>query len=443
MTVFASPTPSHAANLGRRLRAGLSAALVGGALAAGSVVTLSAGAPPAQAQQVMRIAAVVNDEIVTAYEVQSRLAMVIGTSGLPNSPETRQKLLPRVIQQLIDERLKMQEATRLGITIAPQEIEQAKRQIEQNNGLPAGAVDQMMSQSGVDTATLEAQIKADVAWIKVARTSLQRQLSVEPEEVDAVLDQMRQGLGKPERLVSEIVLPVNSPDQEEAVSQLAQRLVQEIRGGANFAALARQFSASPTAAVGGDLGWVRLNGLEPDIERRLSGLQTGTLSEPFRTASGWMIVALRDSRQNNAPSPEETPIDIAQLVIPTGGPGALEADTLATVRARAAAVTSCQEMDTIANEFNLPSSGRLGPVVPNKMPPAIRSVALLLAEGTVSQTIPYDDTEIRLMICAPRNATGLPDRRDIEDRLLNDKLQRAADRALKDLRRRAMIDIRR
>lgn len=439
MTASARPF----ADLRHRLSGPLSAAFLGAVIVAGSVASVGLASQPAAAQQVMRIAAVVNDDIVTALDVQSRMAMVIGTSGLPNTPETRQKLLPRVIQQLIDERLKLQESKRLGIEVAQPEIDQAKRQIERNNNLPAGMIDQMMSQSGVDPTTLESQIRADVAWIKMARTTLQRQITIEPEEVDAVLDQLRRDLGKPENLLAEIVLPVNSPDQEDSVIQLAQRMVQEIRGGANFAALARQFSASPTAAVGGDLGWLPRGRLEPDVERHLSNLQPGQVTEPFRTSGGWTIMALRDRRQTAAPTVDETPIDIAQLVIPVGGAAALPDDRLQEVRARAAAITTCDQMDTVSVEFNLPSSGRLGAVVPAKMPPAIRSVAISLPEKTLSPAISYDNTEIRLMVCERKAADGLPSRRDIEDKLLNEKLQRSADRALRDLRRRAMIDIRR
>ena len=218
-----------------------------------STTAASAGASGGSA---MAIAAVVNEDVITVYDVQSRVQMFMATSGMENSPEMQRRLVPQVVQSLIDERLKLQEAKKLKIATTDAEVRNAVDLIEQNNNMQPGTFRRMMDEKGVDMTTLLSQIEADVAWLKVVRQELRRDVVVAPEEVKTVLARLTANQGKPENEVSEIFLPINVSTRDADVRQLAERLVQQARTGTPFAALAQQFSQSPTAAVGGDLGWV-------------------------------------------------------------------------------------------------------------------------------------------------------------------------------------------
>lgn len=412
------------------------------ALTVAAVLAPAVGPLPAVAQQVQRIAAVVNDQAITVYDVDARMNMVIGTSQLPDTAETRQKLLPRVLQQLVDERLKVQEATRLGLSVTDQDVEKAKRQIEQNNNFPPGSLDAQMRAKGVDPKELEKQLRADVAWVKVAQGSLRRQVSVEPAEVDAVLETLRQSLGKPQRLMAEIVLPVNDPSEEEQMRALGERLVQQMRGGAPFQPLARQFSASGTAAVGGDLGWVPQGALDPEVEAAVQALTPGQVSAPIRTAVGYQIVLLRERRDTEKPKPEDVPVRLAQLYMPTQGPAAVPAATRADTLAALSGATGCADVERVATEMRLPNSGALGTMKPSSLPAPVDAVVTGLPENKLSAPITLPDAEVVVMVCERADPSGLPSRDVIEQRLEGEKLDRAAQRALRDLRRSALIDIR-
>ncbi len=413
------------------------------ALAVMTVVGLTAPRPAtAQSGGVQRIAAVVNDDIISLRDLETRLGMMIASSKAPNTDAVRRQLLAQVMRGLIDERLKMQEAKRLGISVGDDEVKAAIRDIETNNNLPPGGLTQMLRQAGVPVSTLEDQMRAEVAWVKVVRGRLSRDLFVEEEEVDAVLETARRNLGKPEALLAEIVLTPDAAGSEDQARAAAERLVGEIRGGAQFPALARQFSSAATAASGGSLGWVTIATLEPELESVVQTLKVGEVSDPIRTTTGYTILLLRDLRTREAPDALDLQTRLSQLYMPTRGTAAVPEATRRTLADTLADASSCDEVDAVADEMRLPSSGAVGTLRPRDLPAAVRDVVVDLPENSLSRPIHLDDADVLVMVCERQNPDGLPSRQDIEQRLMQGKLERAANRALRDLRNAALIDIR-
>ncbi|MFN3826399.1 MAG: peptidylprolyl isomerase [Micavibrio sp.] len=263
----------------------------------------------AQAARSETIAAVVNDDAITASDVKERLDLLMISSGIPPSEEIRKRLMPQVINMLVDESLMIQEATRAGIKITPQDIEAGFATIAQQNGMPLDQFKAMMKRQGVPVRAVENQIRAQMAWGKVVQQKIRPTITVNDLEVDNMLERLRANIGTSEYLVGEIFLPIDNPSQEVDVKQLAMRLTREmLQAKAPFQRVATQFSQSASAKRGGDLGWVQEGQLSPEIEEVLLRMNEGDLSEPIRTLSGYYIITLRKKRtiaDDNIPSSEE------------------------------------------------------------------------------------------------------------------------------------------
>ena len=250
----------------------------------------------ASGQEVVRIAAVVNSEAVSIPDLVRRIDVAIVSSRLQVSEELRRQLAPQVLRSLIDERLKVQEAERLGVTVSEADMANARRAVERRNGIPAGAFDDFLRRQGLDIVTVTEQLRAEILWSKLVRGRLGAAVTVGEGEIDEAIARLEANRGRPEYRVAEIFLAVESSEQEDEVRAAAASLHRQLTGGANFAQIARQFSQSATAAVGGDIGWIVEGQLPSEIESVLAGMEPGSIAPPVRVFDGYYIVSLIDHR---------------------------------------------------------------------------------------------------------------------------------------------------
>lgn len=403
-------------------------------------------APKADAQQALDIRAVVNDEAISAYDVEQRLNLVIRTSGLPDDPRVRRDLAPRIVNVLVEEALQLQEAKRLNITVAQKEIDAALALLERQNQIPPGQLEPFLKQQGIDRRTLTRQIEASIAWGNVARRQLARTITVTEEEVAKTLERIKANADKPRILAAEIFIAVDSPSDEANAKRNAQRIFEELGRGANFPQMARQFSQAATAGRGGDLGWVVGGELEPELDKALSGLPKGAVTEPIRTAVGYHILAARDRREPPAKSANETVVSLRQILLPLPQRAAAAAvdsqKSLAdTIRA---SVRGCDEFAKVSRELGPGMSGDLGRLKLAELPEVLRNVVTGLDLGVPSPPVVMGDSVRVLIVCdrqAPVDAT-LPSKEEVERRLTAQRLELRARRYLRDLRDAAFLDIR-
>jgi peptidyl-prolyl cis-trans isomerase SurA len=432
-------------SLGKRCLLSLTFALLAAAPAAAQQLGRDLLRPQQQPQALnaMSIAAVVNEDVITVYDVQARVGVVIATSGLENTPDMQRRLMAQTLERLIEERLELQEARRLKITITEAEVRQALDGIEQRNNMPLGSLRKLVSDRNLDFGSMVQQIEANLAWIKVVRESVGHETNVQPQEVSAVLARMKANQGKTENNVAEIFLPVSAATPDATMNELAQRLSQQARTGAPFAALAQQFSQSPTAAVGGDLGWVIQGDLEPEVDAAVARMEPNEVSEPIRTATGYHLIQLRARRSAGAPDPRMSVVTMSQVYLPTEGARALSDEKLSQVSdAIRTEVTSCEQMDKWAKEIGSPGSGRIPDMYIGGLPDAVRDAVINLQPGKVTAPIEVGGAILFATLCTRRDDSGLPNEGQIRAQLENEKAENAARQKLRDLRRQALVDTR-
>ena len=188
----------------------------------------------ASAQETVGIAAVVNNEAISIPDLVARIDIAIVASRLRASEDLRRQLAPQVLRSLIDERLKVQEAERLGVTVREAEMANARRSVEQRNGIAAGGLDDFLRSQGLDVATVTDQLRAEILWSKLVRGRLGVAVSVGEGEVDEALARLEANRGRPEYRVAEIFLAVESSEQEGEVGAAATSLYEAAGGRRQF-----------------------------------------------------------------------------------------------------------------------------------------------------------------------------------------------------------------
>ncbi|MEX0695795.1 MAG: peptidylprolyl isomerase [Rhodospirillales bacterium] len=409
----------------------------------------AASTAPANAQATLNIAAVVNEDVISVYDLSQRILMVIALSNLPNNAETHQEIAPDILRRLILEKLRLQEAKRLEIEVPEEAIKISIANLERQNKLPAGGMDQFLSSRGIDPETLKQQLNAELAWIDVVRALFRRLVTVSEQEVDDVIAKMKADTGKTEYLVAEIFLAYDEKPRSE-VEQIARRIHAELGAGASWQQMAQNFSESASASGAGDLGWGLATDFDPVIGSVLTRLQPGQISSPVATDDGVYIVFLRERRiaKGLEITPEDITLGIQQLHLDVAQNADAQTVTRLTEQARqlASSADTCQAFESIAKSEGSPSSGFLGNLKLSQLNPQLRTMVQSLRVGETSQPFRTADGVIVLMVCT-REQQGQKDplaeaRSDIENRILNQRLSRMAAQHEEKLRRQAFIDIR-
>ncbi len=218
------------------------------------------------------------------------------STSIPDTPQARQRLAAQVLRLLIDERLQIQEAKHKNITATDAEIKKAIATIEQQNNMRPGQIDEVLKANGIERSAMVQQVTASIVWAKLVRQIAADTDPVSDAEVDETLKRLKQNENEPQSRVAEIFLAVDNPQQDADVLALANRLIDQMKQGARFSAVAQQFSQSATAAVGGDIGWIQPDELSPPLAKAVEPMRPGELSAPIRTPAGYYILLVLDRR---------------------------------------------------------------------------------------------------------------------------------------------------
>jgi peptidyl-prolyl cis-trans isomerase SurA len=405
-----------------------------------------AAQPPDDQDSETRIAAVVNDEVISVADLRSRVRMVMLSSNFPDSPETQQRIAGQVLRTIVDEKLEMQEAKKQNVAATDDELKKAISQIEKQNNMQPGQLDDVLKSHGIDRSALIDQLTASIVWAKLVRRLAAQTNAVSDEEIDDAMKRLKENANEPQSRVAEIFLAVDTPQQDEEVRRLAERLIEQMKQGARFSAVAQQFSQSATAAVGGDMGWVRPEQLNPDLAKAVAQMRPGELSPPIRVAAGYYLLLLLDRRNGrSSPGEEETVLHLVQVVFPLP-PQASEAMRHAALAEAANARTSaknCEEMLKIGKEKGSPQLSSEGRLRVSQIAPAMRNIVAGLEVGQASQPIVQRNGVGVIMVCDKAEPSStLPTRDEVAEQLTRQRAENLARRYLRDLRRAAFVDVR-
>ncbi len=414
------------------------------ALIGGTVVTAAASGT-ARAQE-ERIAAIVNDDIVSAYDIAQREALVITSAQLPDNDATRRRIRPEVVRSLINEALQLQEARKMGIKVSDEELALAVDDLERRNKMAKGQIFEILARAGIDKETLLRQLRAEIAWGKVVRRRFSARAQVSEDEIDQKLAEIKARAGKDEYLIDEIFLPYDRAATQAETVASAKRLISELRQGASFAELARQFSQGLSAKQGGSIGWILPEQLAPELARAIRGAEIGAIKGPVVTPSGVYILKIRDRRKILGKDLSKSKVKLSQVVLPLPENPSKEdiRSQLALAREIRASLATCEDIDKIAGKMGDKDSGSVGTLIIGQLPAEIRRVVINMKAGDVSKPI-LSKTDVRLLMVCERTdpkAAPLPTREQIRTRLIGTKLARMAQRYLRDLRRDAVIEFR-
>jgi len=368
--------------------------------------------------------------------------------GLSQDVVTR--LRPQILRQLIDERLRVQDAQTRKIVIADQVIAAAIRQIEVRNNLPAGALRQKLSIDGISNRTLVDQLRAQLAWNQILREAAADRMNITEADLKEQQRLAALQVGQTEYRIAEIFIPVESPTNSADAQRFAETVIKELHAGAPFPMVAAQFSQAQTALEGGEVGWVRLNQLDPAAAQIVPQMPVGAISNPIAVAGGLLIISLQAKREIGREVALVATLRQAFFAFATPltdpqNPTDQQRQTLARAKAATATVHGCDEMEAYAKANNPPDHpSNPGDVrVASVNPPQFRQMLETFPLDRPTEPLVSRDGIAVITICS-REQKNVGDFtiEQVRQRLINERIEMISTQLMRDLKRKAAIKIR-
>jgi peptidyl-prolyl cis-trans isomerase SurA len=386
------------------------------------------------------VAAIVNDQPITSFDLRQRTRFLLESAGVRDvTQDLVRQASEQALNSLINERLQIQEAAKFKQSMSDAEVDRVLARQAQQNGTTLEEFLSQLRQVGLSPASFREKTRAEVLWQRIVNGRFGSRVRVSRERVDEALSRIEASANKPQFLVSEILVEAETPEELAQATQGAATLVQQLRAGAPFQAVAQEYSFAPSAATGGDLGWITLGELRPEVATRLETMQAGQVSDPIPVTGGLMIVALRDRREARAPVAKLTLKEMTRAVEAGADDATWRLAEAAVNQARNALRDGCEGVDRAARRGGVEAID-LGEVQDGDLDEPFKSQATALGVGQSSGAFRSDRGVHALVLCG-RQVSGddLPNRDQLEDRLYEQELSLIARRYLRDLRREAAI----
>ena len=414
-----------------------------GGFAAVSISVSVAAQQPTDVQPLNAIEVLVNDEPISSYDINQRLRLVIAISGGVTTQEEFLQVREQVIRSMVDERLQLQEAAEVELVIEDAQLEQFFARRAEGAGQEPEQFAQALLQIGSSKTTMKRQMEAEISWSQLVQGRLGAFVSVSDEEVEAFIQRIYDNRGKFEYRLSEIVLLSETPEQLASVEANANQLVEQIRGGAAFPQIAQQLSASSSAAVGGDLGWVTIDDLDPLYSEAVQNGSVGNALDPIRSPGGFLILAVTDRRRVLTVDPLDTQLVLSQLHLPTADIETGLDKYLSAVSSLKDQTTNCQDVPELAAAAGITGRTDIAPLRLRDLTNEFREEVQDLEIGQSTDVMDSQDGKRVLIMCDRQEpVVQEPDFDAVFNQLEQQRLSMMARRYLRDIRRDAIVDYR-
>jgi len=388
-----------------------------------------------KSQDIQAIAVIVNDEVISRYDVNQRVRLILVTSGIPATEENVKRIEEQAIKALIDEKIQIQEAIKLEVPDSPDEINLMLDNIARGNQTTAEGILESITSQGVNSETLLSQIKSELLWNKIVRGRFGSYINISDEEVNIIYDRTIQNINNSQYDISEIFIGFEDESEEKEAKELTERLTEQLKNEIAFEPVAQQFSQAPSSGQGGFIGWVSEGQLDPDIISNIKNLEIGSVSNPIKTVNGYYIIKLNGKSEEGGKNPMKNQYDLISV--------SFDIEDKVMAKDFSDNFISCKRLDGLLENYNQKEVNVIGKRLLQELPKELHKELLEKNAGNALSPRFSDENIDIILICDRKDDIGVQVNRDvIEDNIYSQKMGMMSRRHLRDLRRDAVIEYR-
>ena len=391
----------------------------------------------------IEIVAKVNGQPITNYDLTQRVNFLASVTNIKLNDSNRQRIEIDALQMLIDEKLKLAAAQEIDPNIASRSLAMARDLIDSSfqqnnkNGF------EVLRELKLDTASIQQKFVTDLAWASFIQAKFSNKLGDVDAKIDAELARMLEDATKPQIRVSELVLVPEPSRPLQDTLRLANEIVSAVTQGANFNAIAQQYSVAGSAQNGGRLGWLSTSQLPQNISDALAKVDVGAVTPPIQQDGAILLFQKNGERKNGQADPSQDRIWLTRALLPLAA-AAANADRLeaaARLERDTAGISNCPDLLKLHDSYGSRMQGRLDNIIVGSLAPQMLTLVNELQPGIASAPLSFSEGIAVFMLCKREKAKiDLPSRTDVERAIVEKLFGSLGERYLLRLRRAALIE---
>ena len=391
----------------------------------------------------IEIVAKVNGQPITNYDLAQRVNFLAAVTNIKLNESNRQRIETDALQMLIDEKLKLVAAQEIDPNIASRSLDMARDLIDSSfqqndkNGF------EVLRELKLDTASIQQKFVTDLAWASFIQAKFSNKLGDVDQKIDAELARMLEDATKPQIRVSELVLVPEPSRPLQDTLRLANEIVSAVTQGANFNAIAQQYSVAGSAQNGGRLGWLSTGQLPQNISDALAKIDVGAVTPPIQQDGAILLFQKNGERKNGQADPSQDRIWLTRALLPLAATAA-NADRLeaaARLERDTAGISNCPDLLKLHDSYGSRMQGRLDNIIVGSLAPQMLTLVNELQPGVASAPLSFSEGIAVFMLCKREKAKiDLPSRADVERAIVEKLFGSLGERYLLRLRRAASIE---
>ena len=259
-----------------------------------------------------RIVAIANSDIITLHELNTSIQRLTGLNAkdLQQRSETKfYEIRKAVLDNLINEKITTQQINKLGIKVMTKDVEEAIEKVKRENNLSQEDLVYSLKREGASLKEYKEKIRRQIERFQLVNYEVKSKIVITEENVRNYYQKHVKEYTETDKVrLARIFLKIRNPDDKEEIAkvkELGTEILSRIKEGHDFNEMAKIYSQGPAAPEGGDLGWIKINQLQPTLRKKITKLSPGKYTNLDHSPSGFQIIKLTEEREARIKTFEE------------------------------------------------------------------------------------------------------------------------------------------
>ncbi len=391
----------------------------------------------------IEIVAKVNGQPITNYDLDQRIKFLVAVTNIKPNDSNRQRIETDALQMLIDERLKLAAAREIDPNIAARSLAMARDLIDSSFQQDGKNGFEVLRELQLDTASIQQKFLTDLAWTSFIQAKFSSKFGDVDAKIDAELARILENATKPQIRVSELVLVPEPGRPLHETLRLANEIVVAVGQGANFNAIAQQYSVAGSAQNGGRLGWLPTNQLPENVSNALAKIDIGAVTPPLQQDGAILLFQKNGERKNGQADSSQDQVWLTRALFPLA-PGVANADRLeaaARIERDTEGINNCPDLLKLHESYGSDMQGSLDKIIVGSLAPQMLNLVTELQPGVASAPLSFSEGVAVFMLCKREKAKiELPSREDVKRGIVEKLFGSLGERYLLRLRRAAAVE---